>query len=523
MPSRSRNLKTALAITAGALFLSAEYAQAQNRLGSGRGQQRNTARYPRGQPPASRDINTELRYRNAVVTGNVPGSSFRGDIGYRSPLEFRGATGSDDLFAFRRDSLYSGLGGTGIRGTDALQYQFGLSTGMRPSGVLTGSLVVDRGFRGASPTDLRPDDPGDIIRRRLPDDPRLDGRGTNLNRGARVDALRSTSTYLANRSLSTELLGRRPLDTGDALEITAGSLSGVRFDVRREEALRSVFEEDQKPRNETSLSANTGRIETRTVYDDIRSQLDASLPTVPRTGAADTDPDTEPDTALRARTSATEERLDRLRSLLREEAVEPEGDDTQPGPDATTDFDEEMIEAIRSGKSIDDFVRGEAALGRDIYAEHMKTGADMLAEGSYFDAEGRFTAALGIKPADPIAQTGRIHAQAGAGMLASAAVNLRHLLTEHPELAGVRYGEDLLPNRDRLRQLSAVVDQRIEQSPLGHADLLLLKAYIGYQLGSSEVIIDAFSRIASIRDNAEAPPDPVVEFVRKIWVEDPGQ
>ena len=40
--------------------------------------------------------------------------------------------------------------------------------GLRPSNVLTGSLVVDRGFRGASPTDLRPNDPGDIIRRRLP-------------------------------------------------------------------------------------------------------------------------------------------------------------------------------------------------------------------------------------------------------------------------------------------------------------------------------------------------------------------
>ena len=53
---------------------------AQNNLGDGRGQERDLSRYPRGRPPLSRDINAELRLRNAVITGNVPSASFRGEL-----------------------------------------------------------------------------------------------------------------------------------------------------------------------------------------------------------------------------------------------------------------------------------------------------------------------------------------------------------------------------------------------------------------------------------------------------------
>src|SRR5690606_2294464 len=79
------------------------------------------------------DLAAEMRFRNAVVTGNAPGGlSFRGDVGYRAAGEFTGRLGADDTFSFRRDTVYSGLGGMGLRGTDSLQYQFALTTGMRP-------------------------------------------------------------------------------------------------------------------------------------------------------------------------------------------------------------------------------------------------------------------------------------------------------------------------------------------------------------------------------------------------------
>src|SRR6185295_6270421 len=56
------------------------------------------------------DFAQEVRFRNAIVTGNVPGGmSFRGNAGYVAPGELFTHLGSNDLFAFRRDSVYSGL------------------------------------------------------------------------------------------------------------------------------------------------------------------------------------------------------------------------------------------------------------------------------------------------------------------------------------------------------------------------------------------------------------------------------
>ena len=119
-------------------------AQAQNALGDGRALDANPGQQGRSnaQRPTLVD---ELRFRNSIATGNAPGGlSFRGDIGYRAPGEFTGELGSDSLFAFRRDSLYSGLAGMGIRGTDALQYQFALTTGSAPPRNLMGDLTYTR-------------------------------------------------------------------------------------------------------------------------------------------------------------------------------------------------------------------------------------------------------------------------------------------------------------------------------------------------------------------------------------------
>ena len=117
---------------------------AQNALGDGTALDANSGQGGRvnyTKPSFAR----ELSFRNAIATGNAPGGlSFRGDLGYRAAGEFTGQLGSDSLFAFRRDSLYSGLAGMGIRGTDALQYQFALTTGSAPPQNLMGNLSVSR-------------------------------------------------------------------------------------------------------------------------------------------------------------------------------------------------------------------------------------------------------------------------------------------------------------------------------------------------------------------------------------------
>lgn len=138
---RPRTQSALVIMLVGAL---AGLSNAQNALGDGTALDANTGQAGRvnyTKPSFAR----ELSFRNAIATGNAPGGlSFRGDLGYRASGEFSGELGSDSLFAFRRDSLYSGLAGMGIRGTDALQYQFALTTGSTPPQNLMGNLSISR-------------------------------------------------------------------------------------------------------------------------------------------------------------------------------------------------------------------------------------------------------------------------------------------------------------------------------------------------------------------------------------------
>ncbi|MEK6702118.1 MAG: hypothetical protein AABZ53_07635, partial [Planctomycetota bacterium] len=189
-------------------------AVAQNALGDGRGLDRNSSRYPQTQlPKGGRDFAAEVRFRNAIVTGNAPnGMSFRGSAGYSDAGDFRGKLGSDDLYNYRRDSYFSGLSGQGIRGTDALQYQFALTTGSSAPTGLAGSLDLSRS--GARTSQQRA-----IVRDRAAEDRERSGSGSWL---------RSPSAFEADRTLQPTSLGYRRTKDGGQESITASTLLGVR-------------------------------------------------------------------------------------------------------------------------------------------------------------------------------------------------------------------------------------------------------------------------------------------------------
>ncbi|MHA7814686.1 MAG: hypothetical protein ACX94C_14980 [Phycisphaerales bacterium] len=222
MPIRAhtrQNLNLLSRLGAAALLsLAGSTASAQNALGDGTALDANTGQY--GSSNYARpSLVDELRFRNAIATGNAPGGlSFRGDLGYRAAGEFTGELGSDALFAFRRDSLYSGLAGMGIRGTDALQYQFSLTTGSAPPRNLLGSLSYTRddvystgaqyqdrtGFSqqsqtiGTDPQQLDRDPTGRAL---TPTD-----RITGLDSGSMMGTLRSSSTYNTTSTMQPSLL-----------------------------------------------------------------------------------------------------------------------------------------------------------------------------------------------------------------------------------------------------------------------------------------------------------------------------
>lgn len=499
----------------------------------------------------ARDFAAEARYRNAVVTGSaVGGVSFRGAVGYTDPLSFRGTLGSEDLFEFRRDSMISGLAGSGIRGTDALQYQFALTTGgVTPIG-LAGTLTVQRGL-----TDFAAR--GGLERRGTGAVDSLTGVGalgiSQAPEGA-SGTLRSLSSYQAGRSLIPGMVGYR-LDamTGRPEPVSASSVLGVQW---------WGLTDGERARGERRpLPSGLGYVEgdrPRTAFEEMRERL---LRELGARGGGAVEPGAAPSptgappaspgglgvaTPMSDAEARAREGLLMLRNRLTglEDPSRLEGDGLgvvkslllgrQEGglgrsrrPGSWTEAEEETIEAMREAASepVSSLV-GAGLESRDAFTVHASMGQRYLAEGRYFDAEERFARALVVRPGDPACLAGRMHAQLGAGMILSASLNLRELLAEHPATAPVRYGPELLPSAERQEALIAMLRENIAAGSLERPSGLLL-AYLGYQRGERGLIEEGLSAFARVTVSAMPTQSEAQEaratmeltaLLRRVWL-----
>lgn len=183
--------------SASALLLGAGVAHGQTALGDGRALERNPQVGFGGYNAQAPSISDQIRLNNAIITGNATdGRSFRGYVGYGSPSDFRATVGSDTLYSFRRDAAISGAFGAGVRGTDALRYQFALSTGQS----LPLSIAQTYGALQRS------------------------GAATSASSST---ALRSTSEYLASQSVRPTIVGGRIDTDGYEWAVKTSPLLGV--------------------------------------------------------------------------------------------------------------------------------------------------------------------------------------------------------------------------------------------------------------------------------------------------------
>lgn len=471
--------------------------------------------------PARPSFSQELQFRNAIVTGNAPGGlSFRGDLGYRAPGEFTGQLGSDELFSFRRDSLGSGLAGMGIRGTDALQYQFSLSTGAQPPRNLMGDLSFTRDaqYQSSAAFTGLPSTTGATGLQRDPSDP--DPRGLNLYQpspqeadlvDALMGAMRSASTYSTTRNLSPVILAT--YEEGferDPFGLTASVLTGVTsVPMRRpDDPARRPGMPDGQPGVQPRAGEQAGQVRgqardptrVRTAYDEIvervqqRAAVQAERSVRPgaEEGAEQAQTIRDRIEAVRRGMLGSDQQPQQPTDPAQQPGQQPGAipglempdivppgalpDLGQPDPDRAgepaTDrtrieedprrfaMDPDTLELIRALEApLTSFVAPDSD-SRDLYSEHMRTGERLIAAERYFDAEERFARALSIRPGDPTAQVGRAHAQLGAGLLLSASVNLRSLFFLNPEILGARYAGRLLPSPDRIDQLIEILKER---------------------------------------------------------------
>jgi hypothetical protein len=551
-----------------AAWLACGSALGQNALGDGRKLDANLNATHGTANVRSTGVEQQIRYNNAIINGTSPnGTAFRGSVGYRGTDQFGASAGSDTLYSFHRDSLSSGLTNLGVRGSDALRYQFAMASGQRVPGFMAATL------------DSVP-------------------RAATVSTGASDTVLRSTANFMTAQSYRPTLVGVRQDEFGAEYVARASPLLGVSW-IKTAEGTPSVPGPGQIPGVLPGATPSIGGTPTvlgtrpGTIINPFTG-LETTAPGVPKMLDR---PDMvnlrlegesrQVGTALHAelvnrfrdgyRASATplaaqgekpapevnsyEAQLERLHDLLNGKAVRPNeprrGSKPEDKPKAPSDpgapavsppgsadapksdaekkanpvldaLTPEFLRAVKKvrEKKVEHFVEPAPVAGPDTstdpegYRAMMREGEQLLAQSRFFDAEERFVRAIAGAPNDPMARAGRIHAELGAGLYLSAAANLRALLSVSPETAATRYAESLLPGGERI---ALMVDQLSEQgrksdSALGRESALLV-AYLGYQRGDDKLVadgLDEFSR--RITPGPAGDPDrALLSVLRASW------
>lgn len=521
--------------------IGARCARAQNALGDGRALDRNLRVGSGGINTPVRDLNAQIRFNNAIVTGNaIGGKSFQGNVGYLATDDFRAGLGSDQFFAFRRDSAISAVTAAGIRGTDALRYQFALSTGQTPPAIMGNIPDFSTGLtRGAMP--IHPGLPA--------------GVETKFMGNTASSSLRSTAEFNAQQALRPSIIGAKRLPDGITTVVIASPLMGVNA-IRMGAAAGSTDAADRlasapsltgleavpgyisSPINLASSVAST-RVDTRVkapqpVLDQLQRALDSNRV---KSGVDAINP-VVPPAAGEPEIPSWEREIERIRKALggEDRPAAPKPGDKDPAAPATDDhplgirdlidsetgkINPDVLRSLQATRPfISEFAPDEERPVADTYTAHMKNGQALLAKGRYFDAEDAFVRALALEPKDPLAIVGRAHAELGAGLFLSAGANLRPFFNEHPEMIGVRYSAGLLPSEGRAEAIVAQLRTNISNKTSGvgkEAGMLL--AYMGYQLGKPELLQEGIKAFADHTDRDNTSDRLFLGLMQKMWVE----
>jgi hypothetical protein len=201
--------------------------------------------------------------------------------------------------------------------------------------------------------------------------------------------------------------------------------------------------------------------------------------------------------------------LDR-RTRPADAATDSADEPADTGPRMTAD---EYALLLRHGTKLDAFGDG----GKHRLDELLSEGQRALHEGNNFIAEKRFEVALLLKQDDPRATAGLLHCQIGANLTGSAALTLRKLFTQSPEMMDVTYAPQALPQRPRMVKALETARLRL-QGDRDVAEYGLLTAYIGRLLDDRQAIEQGLAAVKG------TPGDDILgSLLRKLWLEPPPE
>jgi hypothetical protein len=510
---------------------------------------------------AGRNFRAELAFRNAIVTGNVGGGrEFRGSVGYTATDDFRGFLGSNQSFQFERDSFYSGLATRNLSGIDSIRNPLAYTVAGQRDTVFGGGLIVNRSGVGATAGQV--DGSTDV-----------GSRGTDVF-GNISGTLRSPSSQVTRWQRMPEMIAyaNEPDASGTFDVMSASPLIGIKSmrsnsplfnpddSARRRERERAALPGTTVPgttipglpgtvpgagreepvrvpsAHQVVLERLRGEPAAVRATTEARTQEDATAAEPRGVGAPDEgEGEDERPTGLRANQLEMpkfDENLETLRSLLQNtnartiaadeaaarDAADGEAEEDSEDRPARPKTAPELAAEILAGKSALVMDLAVVPTEDEIFLEHMRRGQAMLEAERWFDAEERFTAALAIRPGDPIAAAARVHAQVSAGMFRSAAVNLRNLYNAYPEMIVTRFDRSLRGSPERLERIKAQLRARLDSSSPMARDCALLLAAMGYQNEDPELIAEGFGRMRTILQDMGVQADTLERTLFAVWM-----
>ncbi|MEM9915201.1 MAG: hypothetical protein AAF911_09575 [Planctomycetota bacterium] len=212
---------------------------------------------------------------------------------------------------------------------------------------------------------------------------------------------------------------------------------------------------------------------------------------------------------LEATLQRIREQSARLRGEDPEAASADAGTEAGADGDAGTEALDELMTDLSYNVRLETLVAARDGRVNELFAE----AEAQMAAGQFLNAERTYRQIRIEASNNPLGLAGLIHAQLGAGMVRSAAFNLRTLFEDHPELIATRYGQNLLPPQERLEWLQKEL-QRMIDTQSGAIDPGLMMAYLGHQIESRPLVRQGLA----IAQNA-SPIDPLLPVLRTIWLD----
>ena len=413
---------------------------------------------------------------NLIVTGNVRGGmEFRGLVPYRSVTEFGADVGSSDISSFLRRSAPINIG----RGQISPQPYYLPST--------TVSSMTRGGMSGlvAYPSIRENKGTGDFA---VPKVVKIQGEVT-------PPAVSPLYEYNLARPLSY-----KPTDLERVVD----------YDLlrsKKQKDLIAALDKAAKDKQDTSEL-------TEQIQQEDESILSGPKPIKPIERSFEPAEPAKPGQMreeLSKVKSVYEQMLEEVKTGETTSVVESEQAKTEKEPrigeitDSNAGGMQSELSQIdkETAEAIVDIHKTFASKVNDKFNYYMKSAEEFLKQGQYYRAADSYTLASIYKPQDPLAHAGRAHALFASGEYMSSAYYLATAISIFPEY--VKFKIDLnamIPDKDRLESRIADIKTWIDRTD--SAELSFLLAYIYYQLGNSDLALQAINFSAKKMPDSQA-------------------